>query len=664
MGQWIWKFGDYEMYHNLLLHNRRQQYGYAEPPVWKMYTPETAVRFKKKVTTSGGTFRIHACGDTAVTIGNHYPDIKKFGGKKEITLEPGTTEILILVSNIRTFPCIYIEGVIESDKNWLADDCSGNFEPVGTYDRFMDPAVTPEIFPFSYEKISYISKVEIDGGLLFDFGKETFAKTILTGFCENTAIQINFGESMEEALDPEWSVVHFKREPENGILSFPPAAFRYIFVGAKEADIEAEYEYLPLEKKGAFTCTEEIVGRVWDTAVYTFHLNSREFFLDGIKRDRWVWSADAYQSFYVSHYLFLDPEIEKRTLIALGGKKPFVMHINNIVDYSFFWIISIYEYYKTYGDTVFLSQIYPQMKEVMDFCRNRTDLDGFLRGRGSDWIFIDWAPMDKTGAVCGEQILYAKAMECYAAVCGVIEKPEEGFYKAAKELQENIFTRFYDAEKGVFIDSFESGKQNVTRHSNILAYLFLPCSEKQKQEIYQNVVLNDEVAQITTPYFKFYENQVHCEAGNDNLLEKSIREYYGSMLSLGATSLYEAYDSTMQGAEHYAMYGNPYEKSLCHAWSASPVYLLGAYRLGVKNTGIAYESFEVRPNPGDLASFSGVVPVPVRCMDTGDMRYDGKVEVAVETNLIRVKATVPGGTLVYKGSSAVLKPGEEIVIPR
>lgn len=68
------------------------------------------------------------------------------------------------------------------------------------------------------------------------------------------------------------------------------------------------------------------------------------------------------------------------------------------------------------------------------------------------------------------------------------------------------------------------GKRNVTRHSNILAYLFLPCNEKQKKDIYEKVILNDEVAQITTPYFKFYENQVHCLAGNGMLLEESIRK--------------------------------------------------------------------------------------------------------------------------------------------
>ena len=94
----------------------------------------------------------------------------------------------------------------------------------------------------------------------------------------------------------------------------------------------------------------------------------------------------------MNRYLFFDKEIEKRTLIALGGKQPFKVHINTIMDYSFFWIISLYEYYKTYGDKDFLEQIQDQMKAVMDFCLERRDEDGFMRGKPGDWVFIDVAP--------------------------------------------------------------------------------------------------------------------------------------------------------------------------------------------------------------------------------------------------------------------------------
>ena len=36
----------------------------------------------------------------------------------------------------------------------------------------------------------------------------------------------------------------------------------------------------------------------------TFKLCSDLFFIDGIKRNRWIWSGDAYQSFMINQYLF------------------------------------------------------------------------------------------------------------------------------------------------------------------------------------------------------------------------------------------------------------------------------------------------------------------------------------------------------------------------
>ena len=101
------------------------------------------------------------------------------------------------------------------------------------------------------------------------------------------------------------------------------------------------------------------------------------------------------------------------------------------------------------------------------------------------------------------------------------------------------------------------------------------------------------------------------------------------------------------------MYGNPYEKSLCHAWSASPVYLLGNYRLGVQNTGIAYDTFAVRPDLGGLASFSGTVPVG-----------KGHVSVSMDSGEVRVTSTVPGGILQVFGREISLEPGKEVIVKK
>ena len=163
MSQWIWRYGEFECYHNMILHTRRQQYGYPEPVVWKLYAPEPVVCFKKEVTTEGGTFRIHALGNISVIVGAEPWNQKKYGGQREIKLEPGTTTVLIRVANTETFPCIYVDGVIESDDTWLCDDMSQDWKKVGTSEMFVSPDQTPDHFPFSYLPVSWVKKEKVEG---------------------------------------------------------------------------------------------------------------------------------------------------------------------------------------------------------------------------------------------------------------------------------------------------------------------------------------------------------------------------------------------------------------------------------------------------------------------------------------------------------------------
>lgn len=651
MSQWIWKFGDFEIYHSLLLHNRRQEYGKPYPVFWKLYVPEPVVRFEKIFTTEGGYFRVHTCGNCLVTIfGKSWSGSMTCGTKEEIYLPPGTAKIQLRVMNPLGLPCALVEGVIETDETWVCDDVTDDFIPVGTWTQLNDPNKTPEEFPFSYENVSWKFKEAAGNGVLFDYGKEMFCR--LKVKCDGTEkITIRLGESREEVMDDKWCILRFDRSPENGVIDIEPSAFRYVYSSNSAVDITAEYEYLPAEYRGEFSCEEDIINWVWNTAAYTFHLNTREFFLDGIKRDRWVWGGDAYQSQFVNRYLFMDMETEKRTLVALGGKAPFRQYINDIVDYTYFWFMGIYDYFLTYGDKKFLKQMLPQMEEIMKFCQSRRSEDGLIRGQAGDWVFIDWADIDKEGAVSGEQILFACALESYGNIRKVLGLDWEYYLTDARELRKKIVALFYREELGAFVDSYESGKNHVTRQNNAWAYLYLPCEQTIKDSIYQNVICNDDVRAITTPYFKFFETRVHCEAGNTELLEKCIREYYGPMRDLGATTLLEEFDPAKAGAEHYEMYDAPYGKSMCHAWSASPIYLLGYYRMGVRNTGVAYDTFEVRPVLGSLPSFEGIVPLP-----------QGEVRMKVTKTDVKVIATVSGGKLIVEGREYPLIENEEIFV--
>jgi hypothetical protein len=161
---------------------------------------------------------------------------------------------------------------------------------------------------------------------------------------------------------------------------------------------------------------------MWEIGVYTLQLTTREFFIDGIKRDRWVWSGDASQSYLMNYYLFNDNEEVKRTMWLLAGKQPITSHINTIMDYTLYWFISVWDYYQYSGDEHFLRQIYPVMTAYIEFVNSRRDADGMLQGLAGDWVFVDWAdkPMDKRGQLSFEQILFVRAVESMASVAKTI----------------------------------------------------------------------------------------------------------------------------------------------------------------------------------------------------------------------------------------------------
>lgn len=123
------------------------------------------------------------------------------------------------------------------------------------------------------------------------------------------------------------------------------------------------------------------------------------------------------------------------------------------------------------------------------------------------------------------------------------------------------------------------------------------------------------------------------------------------MIDLGAKTIWEEYHPEMSGTEHYAMYGGKYEKSLCHAWGAGPIYLFGRYYLGVYATDAGYETFTVEPKLGGLEEICGTVSI-----------NGGKVTVKLNKEKLSVVSTKAGGTLLWRGKRYALRPDDPVVI--
>ena len=644
---WIWNYGEYENYHYLKINSRRESFGTPHPTLWSMDSTYPLTQFVKKVKTEKTCFvKFHATGEGYLRING-----KTYGFGTKVDLEPGEYTFNCIVSNPGGLGAIFMESdLLSTDESWVADHREGNLLPAGYREFFDSPEKSPETFPFSYEHMEPVSAQELNGGTLYDFGKETFGFLNISGVKADDILEVYYGESLEEATD---LVATETYETVTGSDSYKlrQRAFRYIFIKGAKAIVSMEYEYLPLEYRGKFSCENETFNKVHHLCAYTFHLNCREMFLDGIKRDRWVWSGDTYQSGKINAYLFADPDIVRRSIIGLGGKAPVKQYINTILDYTMLWLTTIYDYYMYYGDKYFLKRLYPMMQEHMSFCETMLNEQGFIVGKPGVWTFIDWSEIDKTGAVCAEQMLLIESYRIMDEVGRLLEMPDKGYGIKAEELKKKVNEFYWNSEKGGFIDSYESGKNNVTRHANIFAIMYEIATPEQTKSIVENVLKNDAVTKITTPYFEGYELDVMAKVGEFKFIEDMVESYWGGMLKLGATSVWEEFDPTLSGAEHYAMYGRKFGKSLCHAWGAGPIYLFGRYYLGVYPTTPGFETFRVEPNLGGLKEFSGTVPA-----------NKGEVKVSLNSKELRVTATIDGGTLVWNNTEYPLEKDNEFVL--
>jgi hypothetical protein len=403
------------------------------------------------------------------------------------------------------------------------------------------------------------------------------------------------------------------------------------------------YEFNPLPYKGSFKCSDTLINHIWNVSAYTLQLTSREFFIDGIKRDRWVWSGDAYQSYLMNYYLFNDAPLVQRTLQLLRGKDPVTGHVNTIMDYTFYWFLGLYDYYLYTGDKEFIRLMYPKMQSLMQWVLSRRNSRGLLEGQAGDWLFIDWAekPMDKKGEVSFEELLYARSLETMALCADLLDKPtdKQTYSDLAANVKTILLKEFWDKSKGGFVHNKVNGLSDgtVTRYTNMFAIFFNYLTEKQKADVKEKVILNPAVMKITTPYMRFYELEAMCSMGETNYVMQEMRAYWGGMLQEGATTFWEKYDPAEKGVQHLAMYNRPYRKSLCHAWGASPIYLLGKYFLGVKPTAAGYATFEIRPELGDLKWMEGSVPTP-----------HGSIKVYKDLKTIKVTASEGQGYLYIK----------------
>jgi hypothetical protein len=646
--RWIWYPGDFEIELNRRTALMRKERNEIYPPLWTVEAPYGSVIFQKMITISKtDTLSFYADGEFTITRG---PLIRFHDYDPEnLILEPGVYYIMVNVINYGGLPALLVKGrSVVSDTSWRASlGVRGEELVPGSWD-FRDPEHPPACFRLAEKEIRPVSVVRTDTSIFADFGQETFGRLILENVDGEGKILVVYGESKEEAaagkLAETWEIRDMNNEQAGNDTLPVPMAFRYVNLipdgDLRIGNVSHLYEYLPLKRISSFESSDELLNRIFEASSRTLILNTREVFFDGIKRDRWCWSGDVFIALPCAYYHYFDEDVVRRSLIALRGHDYVGHHINTIPDWTFYWFINMYNHYLFTGDSLLIKHMFSKMKGLMEYCLDSRDERGFFSFKDQDWSFVDWSDIHFEKVQSFEQLLLLRSLEIMAYFSEMLDKHKDNkMYAAlADDLRAKIWKVFWkDEVKGFIHHEVDSGDYTVTRYSNIYAILFDFLDEQASGGIKENIILNDTIPGVGTPFHKSYELDALCEAGEHLHAIREMKDYWGGMLDLGATTFWERYDPEQTGLQHYTHSRRPFGRSLCHIWAAGPIYILSRHIAGLKPLEPGYTSYLVEPNLCGLEWFNTEMPVK-----------GGRVKISMDQSEIQIQSDISGGICRFK----------------
>lgn len=299
--EWIWYPDDFEIELSGKFMAERYERDIPIPPFWRMDSCYKNVKFKKIYELSAAeTVKIEAEGSFNVMIDGAY----LYSVKSEFSVPRGKHEILVSVFNDKGLPCLKLAGdTILTDDTWQVTCCDHIFKNAACDGEFLN-GKTPNGFSLPSKERAYVEKIPSDTGDIYDFGEEMFARVVFSGAKLSDNAKIYYGESLEEVSDKE----HCELLSEDFVVYGDKVttkiakAFRYVTAeGIDFSGISVNEELSPSVLRSSFECDNQTVNEIYKVAARTMGLCSREFILDGIKRDRRLWGADVYQS-SLMHY--------------------------------------------------------------------------------------------------------------------------------------------------------------------------------------------------------------------------------------------------------------------------------------------------------------------------------------------------------------------------
>jgi alpha-L-rhamnosidase len=413
---------------------------------------------------------------------------------------------------------------------------------------------------------------------------------------------------------------------------FKRSGLRYLQLHSYADDITIYYAgikpvHYPVSDKPFFKCSDNLHNKIYEVSVKTLHLCMHEHYEDCPWREQSLYSMDSRNQMLCGYYSFGEFEFARASikLMALSLRKDNLLELCSparipitIPSFSAIFVTQVYEYLLYSRDTEFVKEMIPVVKAITDgFLSRMSTLNGLVPCYHETpyWNFYEWQEGLDGGDIFRDYelaITYDLPLNAFVSMAtGSLseiyrllgeEKNSMTYSDIKNKLNNNIIQYFWSNENQAYASFLNDDRLNhYSELSNSLAVYCGACND----ECLDTVLLklsSRSLIPITLSHTIFkYEALMKRKNTYSAYVFENISEVWGKMLFSGATTFWE----TEKGAWDFSNSG-----SLCHGWSAVPVYFYFAYGLGIKPDINGSENYIINPSQSGLYNINGKLLTP------------------------------------------------------
>lgn len=434
---------------------------------------------------------------------------------------------------------------------------------------------------------------------------------------KGATIDVCFSEQVTEDNLHLFQMAHYQNGDrvicsEDAIEYMPPhpRGMRFINITVRNTQTDVVFNNLelrsanyPVELKGTFKCSDPLLNEIWQMCLRTQTTNMEDVYVDCVGRERGMYVRDTIIQYFNNLASFGDQELMRRCMELYGQSPDSTGKIRavfpnsgnyTIADFCLNAVEGFKAYYDHSGDKELINKYWNAIMKNLawfDELSNERPNDLLLnaewnkvRGIKSHYggfhgdLGIKRGYLSIKGIHCIFSLNYLIAMQCAFAMANEIGKTKDAEYlgKRIDFLSKSINENFWDEAKGCYTDNL--AKESYSAHASLFAVSAGIVSPVQLEKIkkyvryeFRSLFVNGfspEDGTYISPSYCFYMFDGLYKADLTDIAEKLMKDGWGWALTKGYKTVPEYFEKRTQN-------------SLCHAWSASPMYYLSSNVLGV-----------------------------------------------------------------------------------